>query len=82
MIYNDVGKYDPRCATDAHPTHPVLVVQIDGAHIFAHDLANVLCPAQAMETCTRYYRRHERFADSHLKYDVVVIQPTPAQALA
>src|SRR5437867_6287682 len=30
MIYNDVGKYDPRCATDADPTHPVLVVQIDG----------------------------------------------------
>jgi hypothetical protein len=81
MADHDVGKHDPGYESDARPSHPVLVVQIDGAHVFAHDLADVLCPAQAMEKCTRYYRRHERFADSHLKYEVVAIQPLPAPAL-
>jgi hypothetical protein len=64
-------------APDITSAVKVLVVQIDNQRVFVHDITNEPCPAIAIERCTNFYRHQERFANSHLRFDVLGVTAVP-----
>ncbi|HEY8201520.1 MAG TPA: hypothetical protein VII47_09220 [Actinomycetota bacterium] len=69
-------------ALDITSNVKVLIVRIDGQHVFAHDITYEPCPAEAIERCTNFYRHQERFANSHLRFDVLEVTAVPARDLS